>query len=118
MRCAVKSCVFIEIYSEFETFSTSSAPSGHLLLKEKALVCANLKQIDKSEFGHEKQGSAPQLLAVQSPVISVDYFFLALQTAMIRFLSMNSFTLFVNLNILHTVSQNEINQLIAGVIGL
>jgi hypothetical protein len=50
MRCAVKCCVFIEIYGEFETFSTSSAPSGHLLLKEKALVCANLKQFDKSEF--------------------------------------------------------------------
>ena len=50
MRCAVKCCVFIEIYGEFETFSTSSAPSGHLLLKEKALVCANLKQSDKSEF--------------------------------------------------------------------
>ncbi len=51
MRCAVKCCVFMEIYGEFETFSTSSAPSGHLLLKEKALVCANLKQLDKSEFG-------------------------------------------------------------------
>jgi len=50
MRCAVKCCVFIEIYGEFETFSTSSAPLGHLLLKEKALVCANLKQSDKSEF--------------------------------------------------------------------
>ncbi len=50
MRCAVKCCVFIEIYGEFETFSTSSAPSGHLLLKEKALVRANLKQFDKSEF--------------------------------------------------------------------
>ena len=50
MRCAVKCCVFIEIYGEFGTFSTSSAPSGHLLLKEKALVCANLKQTDKSEF--------------------------------------------------------------------
>ena len=50
MRCAVKCCVFIEIYGEFETFSTSSAPSGHLLLKEKALVCANFKQSDKSEF--------------------------------------------------------------------
>ena len=50
MRCAVKYCVFIEIYGEFETFSTSSAPSGHLLLKEKALVCTNLKQLDKSEF--------------------------------------------------------------------
>ncbi len=48
MRCAVKCCVFIVIYGEFETFSTSSAPSGHLLLKEKALVCANLKQTDKS----------------------------------------------------------------------
>ena len=41
MRCAVKCCVFIEIYGEFETFSTSSAPSGHLLLKEKALVLTN-----------------------------------------------------------------------------
>ena len=51
MRCAVKCCVFIEIYGEFEIFSTSSAPSGHLLLKEKALVCANFKQTDKSEFG-------------------------------------------------------------------
>ena len=50
MRCAVECCVFIEIYGEFETFSTSSAPSGHLLLKEKALVCANLKQSDKSKF--------------------------------------------------------------------
>ncbi len=50
MRCAVKCCVFIEIYSEFETFSTSSAPSGHLLPKEKALVCANFKQLDKSKF--------------------------------------------------------------------
>ena len=50
MRCVVKCCVFIEIYGEFETFSTSSAPSGHLLLKEKALVCANFKQTDKSEF--------------------------------------------------------------------
>ena len=50
MRCAAKCCVFTEIYGEFETFSTSSAPSGHLLLKEKALVCANLKQLGKSEF--------------------------------------------------------------------
>ena len=50
MRCAVKCCVFIEICGEFEAFSTSSAPPGHLLLKEKALVCANLKQSDKSEF--------------------------------------------------------------------
>ena len=50
MRCAVKCCVFIEIYGEFDTLSTSSAPSGHLLLKEKALVCANFKQTDKSEF--------------------------------------------------------------------
>ena len=52
MRCAVKCCVFIEIYGEFETFSASSAPSGHLLLKEKALVCANLKQSNKSEVFH------------------------------------------------------------------
>ncbi len=56
MRCAVKCCVFIEIYSEFETFSTSSAPSGHLLLKEKALVCANFKQLDKQEFDLHKAG--------------------------------------------------------------
>ena len=57
MRCAVKYCVFIEIYGELETFSTSSAPSGHLLLKEKALVCANLKQTDKSEFGEREKAA-------------------------------------------------------------
>ena len=41
---------FYENLGENETFSTSSAPSGHLLLKEKALVCANLELFDKSEL--------------------------------------------------------------------
>ncbi len=51
MRWAEKSTVFTKIYGKVVTFSTSSAPSGHLLLKEKALVPANLQQSDKSEFG-------------------------------------------------------------------
>ncbi len=35
---------------EIATFSTSSAPSGHILLEEKALACANLERSNKSDF--------------------------------------------------------------------
>ena len=43
----------MEIYGEIESFYTTSAPSGHLLLKEKALVSANFKQSDKLEFKYD-----------------------------------------------------------------
>jgi len=41
---------FYDSSRHIRNFSTSSAPSGHLLLKEKALTCANTKLTDKSEF--------------------------------------------------------------------
>ena len=49
MRCAEKCCVFMQIGAKTKLF-TSSAPSGHLLLKEKALVPCNIEVADKSEF--------------------------------------------------------------------
>ena len=47
--CSKMLCFYANL-GEIATFSTSSAPSGHLLLKEKALVCANLQHTDKLEF--------------------------------------------------------------------
>jgi len=41
---------FQDSFRQIRNLSTSSAPSGHLLLKEKALTCANTKLTDKSKF--------------------------------------------------------------------